>query len=628
MIEQEGPTTASDAVASELGVNAWLVEENYQEFLTNPSSVSESWRAYFAGEVTQPAAKISTSEIAAVASPPVLTNGAYASNGANGALPAVALGAAPTTPPTKVAELSLKPPATAPVTSDEEVTPLRGAAARIVENMVASLSVPTATSVHPTPAKVLEVNRIIINDYLSKTKGKKISFTHLIAYALVKAVELVPSMNATFVEDYDGKGTPGVIRHEHVGLGIAIDIERANGRLLLVPAIKLADTFDFAGFVNAYEELVAKARNNKLAVEDFSGVTMTITNPGTLGTTQSVPRLMRGQGAIIGVGALDFPVEYRATDPEILASLGVGKVVTLTSTYDHRIIQGAESGLFLKYVDEFLVGSRGFYENVFSSLGVPGTPVHLTRDSGEVGAKDTGVVSNKKQLAVASLIEAYRVHGHRIATINPIAATEAEVPEELDLATYGLSAWDLDRVFLCPDLGDKSSATLREILGILRSAYCTTITVEYRHIQRGDEVRWISHQAETRSAPLSPEEQRYILERLNEAETFETFLHSRYVGQKRFGLEGGTSAIPFIDTVLLASAQGGVGEAVLGMSHRGRLNVLANVIGKPASEIFADFEQNLDPLSTDGSGDMKYHKGGTGVWTGLDGHAIPVSLVP
>ena len=628
MIEQEDPTTASDAVAGELGVNAWLVEENYQEFLTNPSSVSESWRAYFAGGVTQPAAKISVSGSVEFASPPKFTNGATAAAVKNGAPPAVPLGAAPATPVVTAPEAPVKVQPSLALHTDEEVAPLRGAAARIVENMVASLTVPTATSVHPTPAKVLEVNRTIINDHLAKTKGKKISFTHVIAYALVKALGLVPSLNATFVEDSDGKGTPGVIRHRHVGLGIAIDIERANGRSLLVPAIKFADTFDFSALVDAYEELVAKARNNKLAVEDFAGVTITLTNPGTLGTTQSVPRLMKGQGAIIGVGALDFPVEYRATDPEILASLGVGKVVTLTSTYDHRIIQGAESGLFLKYVDEFLVGSRGFYEEIFSSLGVPGTPVHLTRDSGDVGARDSGKTASRKQLAVASLIEAYRFYGHRIAGTNPIEDNDPELPEELDLATYGLSAWDLDRVFQCPDLGDRQSATLREILGILRRAYCGTIAVEYRHIQRSAETRWMSYQAETQPDPLSPDEQRYVLERLNEAETFETFLHSRYVGQKRFGLEGGTAAVPFIDSVLLACAQSGVGEAVLGMSHRGRLNVLANVIGKPVGEIFADFEQNLDPLTVDGSGDMKYHKGGTGVWTGLDGHAIPVTLVP
>jgi len=632
VIEQEDPTTASDAIASELGVNAWLVEETYQEFLTNPSSVSESWRAYFAGGGLHSAA-ISIEDPVELASPPELArppelaNGAHANSVSNGAPPAVPLAAV--SPPISVAVPETSPKQPVPsIVPEETVTPLRGAAARIVENMVASLSVPTATSVHPTPAKAIEVNRTIINDFLAKTNGKKISFTHLIAYALVKAVQLVPSMNATFVEDCDGKGTPGVIRHEHVGLGIAIDIERASGRSLLVPAIRVADDFDFAGFVNAYEDLVAKARSNKLTVEDFSGVTMTLTNPGTLGTTQSVPRLMRGQGAIIGVGALDFPVEYRATDPEILASMGVGKIVTLTSTYDHRIIQGAESGLFLKYVDEFLVGLRGFYEEVFSSLGVPFSPVHLTHDRGDVGSKDVGEVSSKKQLAVAALIEAYRMYGHRIAAINPIAFAESDVPVELDLATYGLSAWDLDRVFLSSDLGENATATLREIIGMLRSAYCGTLAIEYRHIQRADESRWLSRQMETPPAPLSELQQQYILDRLNEAEVFESFLHSRYVGQKRFGLEGAISAVPFIDSVLFSSIQSGAIEAVIGMSHRGRLNVLANIIGKPAHEIFSDFEQNLDPLSTDGSGDMKYHKGGSGLWTGLDGNAIPVSLIP
>jgi 2-oxoglutarate dehydrogenase E1 component len=546
-------------------------------------------------------------------------------NGAITAPPNVALGAAPSP---IAAPAPIKPAPAAPLVTAEEVTPLRGAAARIVENMVASLGVPTATSMHPTPAKVIEVNRTIINEHLARTTGKKISFTHLIAFAVVRAVKLVPSMNATFVEDFDGKGTPGVIRHQHIGLGIAIDIERSSGRSLLVPAIKNSDTYDFLGFIGAYEELIGKARNNKLSVDDFSGVTMTITNPGTLGTTQSVPRLMSGQGAIIGVGALDFPVEYRATDPETLASLGVGKVVTLTSTYDHRIIQGAESGLFLKYVDEYLVGAHNFYEEVFSSLGVTATPMHLTRDTGNASKSASVEASGAKQLAVASLIDAYRTFGHRIADINPFTPPITELPEELDLATYGLSAWDLDREFLTPGFGSKPSATLREILALLRSSYCQTMSIEYRHIQNVRERDWIAAQVESAPPELSADEQRHILFRLNETEIFESFLHSRYVGQKRFGLQGGTATVTFIDAVLQESLQAGVNEAILGMSHRGRLNVLANVIGKPYCELFGDFENNLDPLTIEGSGDMKYHKGGVGIWTSQTGGSLPVTLVP
>ncbi len=618
--EQENSTTASDAGASDLGVNAWLVEENYQEYLANPSSVSESWRTLFAGSSPQPTEQSSASTLQGVVSPPTPLHVLPAVNGSASAPSAKVLASG----------VPASIPAATPnsLASVEEVAPLRGAAARIVENMVASLQVPTATSVHPLPAKVLEVNRTVINDHLARTTGKKVSFTHLIAYAIVKSVELVPSLNATFVDDYDGKGTPGIIRHKHIGLGIAIDIERASGRSLLVPAIKDADTYDFAGFIQAYEELIAKARNNKLTVEDFSGVTMTITNPGTLGTTQSVPRLMSGQGAIIGVGALDFPVEYRATDPALLSSLGIGKVVTLTSTYDHRIIQGAESGLFLKYADEFLVGGRGFYEEIFASLGVTSSPAHLARDQSGNSVSAAGVVSADKQLAVASLIDAYRVHGHRIARINPLEQVVPALPTELEPATYGLSAWDLDRVFLCPDLGEKSSGTLREIIELLRRSYCQTIAYEYRHIQDSEESTWFAKQVESAFVPLDAVDMRHVLERLNEAEIFESFLHSRYVGQKRFGLQGGTSTITFIDTLLGMSAKAGVNEAILGMSHRGRLNVLANVIEKPYRELLGDFENNLDPLTIEGSGDMKYHKGGSGVWTNPHGDALPVTLVP
>ena len=231
----------------------------------------------------------------------------------------------------------------------DEATPLRGAASRIVANMEASLAVPTATSVRTVPARLLEVNRLILNNQLARTTGAKVSFTHLIGYAVVRALSDVPALNSAFVADVDGTGKPGVVHHKHVGLGLAVDQEKSDGsRTLLVPCIKDADTLDFRSFVLAYEDLIRKVHTNKIAPDDFAGTTVSLTNPGTLGTVQSVPRLMPGQGAIIGVGALGYPAGFEAADPRVLAELGLGKVVTLTSTYDHRIIQGAESGLFLR----------------------------------------------------------------------------------------------------------------------------------------------------------------------------------------------------------------------------------------------------------------------------------------
>ncbi len=305
--------------------------------------------------------------------------------------------------------------------------------------MVASLAVPTATSVHPVPAKLLEVNRQIANNHLSRTRGGKVSFTHLIGWAVVKALAAVPALNRTFVADIDGKGTPGVIRHDHVGLGLAVDLEKPDGtRTLMVPCLKDADTYDFAGFLHAYEDAIRKVRTGKLAVEDFAGVTVTITNPGTLGTSQSVPRLMPGQGAIIGVGSLTYPAEYAAADPDTIASLGISKVVTITSTYDHRVVQGAESGMFLTRVHELLTGEHDFYDEVFAALGVPYQPARWARDQNPADNQHAMLV---KQAHVQNLINMYRVRGHLMAHLDPLetrAARDAPGARPVELRADGL----------------------------------------------------------------------------------------------------------------------------------------------------------------------------------------------
>ena len=594
----DDPTSRDDLASSALGPNAWLVDEMHEQYLADPSSVSESWRDFFADYRRDAEPQTAAAREAVAAAPAAATAPATAD-----AAPAPA--AAPTAAPAEVVGV-----------------PLRGAAARIVANMAASLEVPTATSFRLVPAKLLEVNRRVINGYLGRTRGGKISFTHLIGYAVVRAIhETVPVMNSTFREE---GGKPFVVRNEHVGLGIAVDMEKSDGsRTLLVPVIRDADTLDFRGFWGAYEELIRKVRSNKLSPDDFAGATVTLTNPGTIGTVQSVPRLMPGQGAIVGVGALDYPAEWRGSDPVTLADLGVSKVITVSSTYDHRIIQGAESGLFLKRVEELLLGADEFYDEVFRALEVPYEAVQWRRD---VNPIDREQAMLEKQMAVANLIRIHRVRGHLIADLDPLRWKEPEMPVELDPATYGLTIWDLDREFLTGGLAGREKLALGDILHVLRDAYCRTIGIEYMHIQDPEEQRWIQEQVEGVSPELPIEDQRHILERLNAAEAFEKFLATKYVGQKRFGLEGAESAIPILDAILEAAADSGIVGSVIGMPHRGRLNVLTNIVGKSYDQIFKEFEGQVDPDSMQGSGDVKYHLGQSGKFVARSGKDIPVEL--
>jgi 2-oxoglutarate decarboxylase len=578
------------------GPNAWLVDDMYDRFLVDPSSVSDSWREFFADYRPAP--------VPAPAGPP-------------------AAAAPSSAPPAGTAA-----PAPKVQSGADEASPLRGAASRIVANMVESLSVPTATSVRTVPARLLEVNRQVLNNQLARTTGAKVSFTHLIGYAVVRALLDVPALNSAFVDNVGGDGKPGVIHRKHVGLGLAVDQKKSDGtRTLLVPCIKEADTLDFRSFVVAYEDLIRKIHTNKISPDDFGGTTVTLTNPGTLGTVQSVPRLMPGQGAIIGVGALGYPAGFEAADPRVLAQLGLGKVVTLTSTYDHRIIQGAESGIFLGRVAALLTGADGFYDALFESMGVPYEPVRWQVDSNAGVGSDEGEHQRLlKQVHVQTLINMYRVRGHLIAHLDPLDAEPPHIHPELDPLTYGLTIWDLPRPFVADGLAGRDVATLDEILHVLRDAYCRTLAIEYMHIQDPEQKRWIQQHVEGQPSTLKEDEQRHILDRLNAAEVFERFLHTRYVGQKRFGLEGAESTIVLLDALLDSAAGAGVAEVVMGMAHRGRLNVLANIVGKSYKDIFEEFEGNLDPESVQGSGDVKYHKGARGVYHGSAGEELPITL--
>jgi 2-oxoglutarate dehydrogenase E1 component len=326
-----------------------------------------------------------------------------------------------------------------------------------------------------------------------------------------------------------------------------------------------------------------------------------------------VPRLLPGQGFILGVGAIGYPAEYEGADPATLAQLGVSKITTLTNTYDHRIITGAESGEFLRRIHDLLLGDDDYYDDVFASLAVPYEPARWNPDR---SAFADPVTQHEKVVQVHSLVNMYRVRGHLIANLDPLGRREPRTHSELDITQYDLSIWDLDREFPVGNLGagrlPVSVMPLRDILGVLRDAYSRTIGVEYMHIQEPDQKEWIQERIEGTHPSTTPEEKRRILERLNAAEAFERFLHTKYLGQKRFSLEGAETLIPMLDALCSEAADAGMTDVVLGMTHRGRLNALANVLGKSYEQIFREFEGELDPASAQGSGDVKYHLGATG----------------
>ncbi|WP_181782487.1 multifunctional oxoglutarate decarboxylase/oxoglutarate dehydrogenase thiamine pyrophosphate-binding subunit/dihydrolipoyllysine-residue succinyltransferase subunit [Pseudonocardia pini] len=637
--------------SSDFGPNEWLVEEMYQRFLDDPAGVDPAWHDFFAdyrpgGSLSgaapaedSPTAQ-ATAEQAAAETPPVKpAEAAKTASSSNGSAPTTPTGkkdvapvssttsapvetrangtrTAASTPAKPEAGTTSKAAAKPAAPSQDEVSPIRGAANAVVKNMNASLTVPTATSVRAVPAKLLADNRIVINNQLKRTRGGKISFTHLIGYALVKAIADFPGMNRHFVET-DGK--PTLVQPEHVNLGLAIDLPGKNGqRSLVVVSIKGCENMTFAQFWSAYEGMVHKARNGSLTAEDFQGTTISLTNPGTLGTNHSVPRLMQGQGAIIGVGAMEYPAEFQGASEERLSQIGISKIITLTSTYDHRIIQGAESGDFLRRVHRLLLGDDGFYDDIFTSLRVPYEPVRWVQDFPE-GEVD-------KTARILELIESYRTRGHLMADTDPLNYRQRRHPD-LDVLSHGLTLWDLDREFAVGGFGGQQRMKLRDILGLLRDSYCRTVGTEYMHIADPEQRAWLQERIEVPHQKPSVVEQKYILSKLNAAEAFETFLQTKYVGQKRFSLEGGETVIPLLDAVLDKSAENELDEVVIGMPHRGRLNVLANIVGKPISQIFREFEGNLDPGQAHGSGDVKYHLGAEGKYFRMfgDGETV-VSL--
>ncbi|RMH49098.1 MAG: multifunctional oxoglutarate decarboxylase/oxoglutarate dehydrogenase thiamine pyrophosphate-binding subunit/dihydrolipoyllysine-residue succinyltransferase subunit, partial [Bacteroidetes bacterium] len=593
---------------STLGFNTGYVEELYKQYLEDPQSVSESWRDFFAdyrpNDSFVAAAESRTTPV------PEVTPAAPAREAGDGAV-----------------QEAITPASADVVEADVEIKPLRGPQAKIVENMEASLGVPTATSVRHIPVKLLAENRQLINEYQRSIGGEKVSFTHLIAYAVVKALAAHPTLNTTFRH---ADGTPQHVIPKAVNLGLAIDIERRGKRSLLVPNIKHAETLSFAQFLGLYNDLVRRAYRGELQLSDFQGTTATITNPGMIGTSLSVPRLMPGQGVIVGVGAIGFPPEYHALPPDIVSQVGLSQVMTITSTYDHRVIQGAESGAFLAYIAELLSGQHGFYRQVFADLNIPYQPYTLDQDNTpQLVPVFHGTAADmvRKEARVLQLIRAYRVRGHLQADINPLGYDWTYHPE-LDPSTYGLTIWDLDRTFVTGGLGGQDELPLREILDILRQTYTRKVGVEFMHISSPVEKRWLQERIEpVRCAePLTAETRKRILQTLNAAEAFERFLHTKYIGHKRFSLEGAETVIPILDTILADAADQEVKEVVIGMAHRGRLNVLANIMNKPYEAIFSEFEGSIDPNTTQGSGDVKYHLGARGEHVAPSGAKVKLTL--
>ncbi|MBI3210082.1 MAG: multifunctional oxoglutarate decarboxylase/oxoglutarate dehydrogenase thiamine pyrophosphate-binding subunit/dihydrolipoyllysine-residue succinyltransferase subunit [Candidatus Solibacter usitatus] len=566
-----------------VSVNSWLEDEIYQQYLHDRRTVDDSWTGLFEHR---------------------------APNGTSAPVIPVA----------------------------GEATQLRGAAAKIAQNMTASLSIPVASSQRIIPVKVVEENRRILNQHRALTGKSKISFTHLVAWAIVKALGKHRNINNAYTEI---EGDPQRMVRERINIGLAIDVAGKDGnRSLVVPSIKDAGNLDFFGFTQAFDDLVARGRKSRLTPDDFAGTTISLTNPGTVGTFGSMPRLMVGQGAIIATGVIDYPAEYQGVSPSVRAMIGISKVMAVTCTYDHRVIQGAESGMFLAHLQELLQGEHAFYESLFADLKLPHHPVRWETDRLQAmpgfGAGTSSSEEVAKHAAVLQLINAYRVRGHLIADLDPLGSDPQYHPE-LDPATYGLTLWDLDREFLTGTLGrceedgpKKISAPLREILETLRGTYCGKISCEYMNIQVPEQKRWLQEHMEPQANawPIGADARIRALRMIVEAEEFEHFLHSRFVGQKRFALEGAESAIAILDALLSHAANCNVREIVMGMAHRGRLTVLANVVGKPLTQIFSAFEGELDPDATQGSGDVKYHLGASGVYESASGAKIRVSLSP
>ena len=530
-----------------------------------------------------------------------------------------------------------------------EAKQLRGAAAMLANAMDESRAVPTATSFRTIAVDTLDAKRKAINAVL-KDRGLKVSFTHLVAWAIVEATKEFPVMVRLFAEE-DGK--PFAIDGSPVNLGIAVDVEKKDGsHALMVPAIKNAGELDFTGFHSHYEELIARTRENKLSADDFQGTNISLTNPGGIGTMASVPRLLSGQSAIIATGSIAYPPEWGHASPERLKQLGVSKVMTLTSTYDHRVIQGAESGAFLRRIEQLLQGEDEFYECVAKDLdfepavvtnahpaSASAPPLTAAAPSVEPSSAPDQIDEELLQAvqAATSLLKAYRTHGHLAAQLDPLGSEPKGDP-----------ALQPENVNLTPELMARIPAsilrigvpgeTLLEARPRMRTAYCSTIGYQFEHLSSHQQRIWLREMIETGAhrQPLIDEEKKRLLDRLIDVFQFERFVEKAYLGQKMFSIEGLAVIVPMLDEVVTLSKRNGAEEVVFGMAHRGRLSVLAHNLGRPVESILAEFEGSkrieavkaVAAIPHGGTGDVKYHYGHRGVYETPNGEKISVRLYP
>ena len=526
-------------------------------------------------------------------------------------------------------------PASVPVPAGAAVTPLKGPAAALTGYMEQSLQIPTATSFRTLAVDVLDARRKELNAAIKAAgRSEKISFTHVIAYALVRSAAELPFITYSFRRDENGapqRVEPGI------NLGLAVDSERKDGsRFLVVPVIKHADALDFAGFYAAYQQLVEKARENKLGADDLQGASFTLTNPGGIGTVASVPRLMAGQGAILAAGAIGYPPGFASVPEATLKQLGVGKVMQMTSTYDHRVIQGAQSGEYLRRVDQLLQGADGFYEALFASLGVNAGP-HSIETQTPLALPDDARVpfSQSDELLRAAtagmaIVSGYRTHGHLAAHLDPLGSEPLGDPK-LDPKSYGLTPALMAAVPASVLNVKVPGNTLAEVLPKLRDIYSSTIAYEFEHISNTEQRRWLRENIESgaHKVALSPKRQIEVLGRLTKVETFERYIRKTFLGQKSFSGEGLDVMIPMLEEMLEMFADDGTPNAVLGMAHRGRLSVIAHVVNMPYEELLGEFEaahQRGEVGDDDVTGDVKYHHGATGVYNTSSGKQIMVTL--
>jgi 2-oxoglutarate decarboxylase len=607
-------------------VNSGFAQVLYEDYLRDPGSVSAEWRALFenglqgirpngrpdaAGQPQRPDTEALPDARFVASGPPVAPR-----------LPGV------------LAQPQASARAAPGAASHPVVEPIAGPALRLLQNMQASLDVPTATSFRDVEVERLWSVRAGLNEQL-KGRDVRLSFTHLVGWAIVKAAQQFPAMTTAVVEK---DGAPHRLDPGAVHLGLAVDVERKDGsRGLMVPVIKHADRMSFAEFHAEYERLVAGARDGKLLPDAYQGGTISLTNPGTLGTVASVPRLLQGQGSIIATGAI--------------RDIAGRRLMAITSTYDHRVIQGAVSGMFLRRIDELLQGGDDFYGQVARELdavvgkeGVEarGVPVaQADRSAPSIppsppivpAASGTTGVAEHLVAAAMSLVRAHRTHGYLCARLDPLG-TEPKGDPAVNPGPAELTPEVTRRIPARALRTYVPAETLADALPRLRETYCGTIAYEIEHIASHEERVWLRQVIESwqHRAPLSPEERKRLLEVLTKVDVLERFLHKSYLGHKRFGIEGVDVLVPMLHWALALAAAEGAHEVVMGMAHRGRLNVLSHVIGLPYETLLAEFEGGREVEETltprGGTGDVKYHHGATGTFTLPDGKTISVVLMP